>query len=95
MERKQADANSEELVVALVSVRPWYCAMGRGRGDSAVGRRVGLLTRVQEGLCRMSRVAIQPCDIHRRPLLCWDTDLQAICTIKSWIRMCVYEYVGQ
>jgi len=37
----------------------------------------------------MSRVAIPSCDIHRRPLLRWDSDLQVICTIKSRIRMCV------
>jgi hypothetical protein len=36
----------------------------------------------------MSRVAIQSCDLHR-PLLCWDSDLQVICMIKSRIRLCV------
>ena len=55
--------------------------------NGAVGRRVGLLARVQEGLWRMSRVAIQPSDCHRRPFLCWDSDLRVICTIKSRIRI--------
>ena len=49
------------LVSEVHGIVPWG---EEWEGDGAVGCRVGLLTRVQEGLYRMSRVAIQPCNFH-------------------------------
>ena len=49
------------LVSEVHGIVPWE---RNRRVDGAMGRRVGLLTRVQEGLCRMSRVAIQPRNFH-------------------------------
>jgi hypothetical protein len=40
-----------------------------GEVDSAVGRRAGLMTRVQAGLCRMSRLAMYTAVQHAKAVV--------------------------